>query len=156
MRTPMAQSSSQIEAGELRERFDRTEFRDSRGAFAYHIGREGSIYYFDFVEQAKTRTIQGRRRLEYFVGSGAAARSYLLSVDGFLYEAPVAYYSNSGSWKSAPGFADFDYPYLTRPILPGCLACHASGIQPILGTQNSYSTPPFREGGVACERCHGP
>ncbi|HLI83237.1 MAG TPA: tetratricopeptide repeat protein, partial [Bryobacteraceae bacterium] len=100
--------------------------------------------------------IEGRRNLEYFVGSGAAARSYLFRVDGFLYEAPVSYYSQSSSWNSAPGYADLDYPYLTRAIQPGCLGCHSSGIQWIGGTQNAYDSPPFREGGVACERCHGP
>jgi Tfp pilus assembly protein PilF len=152
----MAQSSGRVGGVERKERFDRADFRDSRGAFAYHAGQESGTYFFEFVEQGARQPIRGRRHLEYYVGSGAAARSYLLSVDGFLYEAPVAYYSNPASWNSAPGFASFDYPYLTRPILPGCLQCHASGIERIPGTQNAYASPPFREGSVACERCHGP
>jgi hypothetical protein len=156
MRTPMANGSGRVGTGEMHERFDRTEFRDSRGAFAYRVGRQAGSYFFEFLQQGTKQPIQGRRQLEYFVGSGAAARSYLLSVEGFLYEAPVAYYSSSASWKSAPGYASYDYPYLTRPVLPGCLQCHASGIQRIPGTQNAYASPPFREGGVACERCHGP
>jgi len=152
----MAHSSGRAGTGEPKESFDRNEFRDSHGAFRYHVVQEGGTYFFDFRQQGTKEPIQGRRQLEYFVGSGAAARSYLMRVDGFLYEAPVAYYSNSASWNSAPGYAGFDYPYLTRPILPGCLQCHASAIQPIHGTQNAYDSPPFREGGVACERCHGP
>jgi hypothetical protein len=156
MQTPMARSSGRVGESGTKERFDHTEFRDSRGAFAYRAGEEGGKYYFDFVQQGRTQPVQGRRYLEYFVGSGAAAHSYLLSNGGFLYEAPVAYYSVSDSWKSAPGYASYDYPYLTRPIQPGCLGCHASGIQQIPGTQNAYESPPFREGGVACERCHGP
>ena len=142
--------------GEPHESFDRVEFRDSGGAFAYRVGEEAGNYFFEFQQQGAKQPVEGRRQLEYFVGSGAAARSYLLSYEGFLYEAPVAYYSNSASWKSAPGYAPLDYPYLTRPILPGCLECHASGIQRIPGTQNAYASPPFREGGVSCERCHGP
>ena len=164
--TPMANASGRVGTGEPRERFDRAEFRDSLGAFAYRVGQEAGSYFFEFRQQGATQPgttqrgtiqgIEGRRQLEYFVGSGAAARSYLLSYEGFLYEAPVAYYSNSASWKSPPGYASLDYPYLTRPIRPGCLVCHASGIQPIPGTQNAYASPPFREGGVSCERCHGP
>lgn len=159
--TPMANGSGRAGTGEPRERFDRSEFRDSRGAFAYRVSQEDGRYFLDFRQQGAsqpgpTQPIQGRRQLDYFVGSGAAARSYLLSHEGFLYEAPVAYYSSSNSWKPAPGYAPLDYPYLTRPILPGCLTCHASGIQWIPGTQNAYGSPPFREGGVACERCHGP
>jgi tetratricopeptide (TPR) repeat protein len=160
LRTPMANGSGRVGTGKPRERFDRTEFQDSHGAFAYRVEQEDGKYFFEFLQQGAqqpaTQQIQGRRQMEYFVGSGAAARSYLVNYDGVLYEAPVAYYSSSDSWKSAPGYANLDYPYLTRPILPGCLACHASGIQRIPGTENAYASPPFREGGVACERCHGP
>ncbi|HEY7392012.1 MAG TPA: multiheme c-type cytochrome, partial [Bryobacteraceae bacterium] len=156
LRTPMAHSSGRVGTEEPKETFDRTEFRDSHGAVTYHVGQETGKYFFEFRQQGTKEPIQGRRPLEYFVGSGAAARSYLFTLDGFLYEAPVAYYSNSASWNSAPGYAGFDYPYLTRPINPGCLECHSSAIRRIAGTQNSYESPPFREGGVACERCHGP
>jgi cytochrome c-type biogenesis protein CcmH/NrfG len=160
MATPMAQGSGRVGMGERKENFNHADFRDSKGAFAYRVGQDAGAYSLEFIQQGARQPnsppIQGRRPLEYFVGSGAHARSYLLSVDGFLYEAPVAYYSDSASWQAAPGFASIDYPQLTRPILPGCLECHASGIQRIPGTQNAYASPPFREGGVACERCHGP
>ena len=152
----MANGSGHVGTGQVRERFDRTDFRDSRGAFAYRVQRKAGSYFVEFLQQETTQPIQGSRQLEYFVGSGATARSYLMSVEGFLYEAPAAYYSQSASWNSPPGYAPLDYPYLTRPIQPGCLQCHASGIQSIPGTQNAYASPPFREGGVACERCHGP
>jgi len=156
MRTQMAQSSGRVGTAEPKEQFDRAEFRDASGAFAYVAGRDASGYYFDFRQQGAKQPIQGRRPLDYFVGSGNAARSYITTVDGFLYEAPVAYFRSLASWKSAPGAAPLDYPYLTRPILPGCLQCHASGIRQISGTLNAYASPPFSEGGVACERCHGP
>ena len=162
----MAQGSGPVGAVKTKESFENAEFRDSRSAFAYRVAQQGGAYFLEFTEQrakppgaglpVTSEPLRGRRKLEYFVGSGAAAHSYLLSVDGYLYEAPVAYYNNSASWKPAPGYADSDYPYLTRPVLPGCLQCHSSGVQRIAGTQNAYANPPFREGGVACERCHGP
>jgi hypothetical protein len=159
MRTQMAQSSGRVGTQEPKEQFERPEFRDAAGAFSYTVGQDASGYFFDFRQQGKqtvSRVIEGRRRLDYFVGSGNAARSYITNVDGFLYEAPVAYFRNLASWRSAPGIAELNYPYLTRPILAGCLQCHASGIRKIAGTQNAYASPPFSEGGVACERCHGP
>ena len=160
MQTPMAQSSGLAGANETKERFDRSEFRDSQSAFTYRVEPDAGAYFLEFTQERAnppgSPRIQGRRKLEYFVGSGAAARSYLMSVDGFLYEAPAAYYRDSASWKPAPGYASDDFPYLTRPVLPGCLECHSSGVQRIPETQNAYASPPFREGGVACERCHGP
>jgi hypothetical protein len=152
----MAQSSGRVGTAEPKEQFDNPQFRDSSGAFTYTVARDAGGYYFDFQQQNTSKPIQGRRQLDYFVGSGNAARSYITNVDGFLYEAPVAYFRSLAAWRSAPGIAQLDYPYLTRPILPGCFQCHASGIRRIAGTQNAYASPPFAEGGVACERCHGP
>jgi hypothetical protein len=152
----MAHSSGRAGTADPAERFDAATFRDSQNAYAYSVSRQGASYFFEFRQQGVRQPIEGRRQLEYFVGSGHAARSYILNVDGFFYEAPVAYYTNSNSWNAAPGYAPFNYPYLNRTILPGCLQCHASFVQWTPGTQNAYAAPPFREGGVACERCHGP
>src|SRR6476646_7018487 len=75
MRTQMAQSSGRVGTAETTEQFDRAEFRDSKGAFAYTVGRDTSGYYFDFRQQGTSQPIQGRRTLDYFIGSGNAART---------------------------------------------------------------------------------
>lgn len=151
--TPMAQSSGKVGAEDSKETFDHAEFRDDRGAFSYAVSPN---YQFEFTQQKARQPITGVRSLAYFIGSGAAARTFLMLDGGFLFESPATYYRQSGSWKSSPGFESVDYPYLTRPVQPGCLQCHASLIQASAGTLNGYRTPPFLENGVACERCHGP
>jgi hypothetical protein len=83
-------------------------------------------------------------------------RSYLFSVEGFLYQAPVSYYSAESRWDLSPGYERYNRLYLSRPVEAACLRCHASRLQPVLGTQNGFGPTPFLEGGVACERCHGP
>jgi len=157
IRTPMAQSSGKVGAADLpglpKESFDRAEFRDASGVFAYKVSPD---YRFDFTQPSAARPIAGSRSLPYFIGSGAAARTFLIDEGGFLFESPVTYYRQSASWKPSPGFEGLDYPYLTRPVVPGCLQCHASNIQPNGLTLNSYRTPPFLDNGVSCERCHGP
>ena len=152
MRTPMAQSSGKVGAGDAKETFDRAKFSDARDAFSYKVAPD---YRFGFTQQGATQPIAGVRALAYFIGSGAAARTFLLNDAGFLFESPVTYYRQSASWKPSPGFESLDYPYLTRPVVPSCLQCHASNIQANPGTLNGYRTPPFLENGVACERCHG-
>jgi predicted CXXCH cytochrome family protein len=150
----MATSSGAVGTSVVQEKFDKASFADKHSTYSYSVKRQGHDYFLDFSK--KDRTESARRRLSYFVGSGAAARSFLLSVDGFLYEAPVTYYSGPGAWNLSPGYDRYSYPFLTRAIAPGCLQCHASGLQPIAGTQNGYALPAFLEGGVGCERCHGP
>ncbi len=151
MRTPMAQSSGKVGSPGL-ETFDRAEFRDDRNAFAYTVSPD---YRFEFSRQNSRQPITGQRDLAYFIGSGAAARTFLIEDGGFLFESPATYYRSSTSWKASPGFEGLDYPNLARPVIPSCLQCHASGIQATAGTLNGYAKPPFLENGVSCERCHG-
>jgi hypothetical protein len=152
MRTPMAQSSGKVGAQDMTETFDRAEFRDDRGAYLYRVAPD---YRLEFTQQGAREPIRGLRALTYFIGSGAAARTFLISDSGFLFESPATYYRQSASWKASPGFESVDYPYLTRPVVPSCLQCHASGVQATPGTLNGYGTTPFLENGVSCERCHG-
>jgi hypothetical protein len=136
------------------ESFANAAFTAATSGFRYSVTRSGGLYWMDF-EKIADAGLHGRKSLAYFVGSGAVARSYLMVSDGFLYEAPVTYYSNGAKWDLSPNYDRYAYPYMTRPIVPACLNCHASFLSVMPGTLNCFGTPPFREGGVACERCHG-
>ena len=133
--TPMAHSSGATPSGLPEGQF-------TRAGFAYRI------------TAGRLEVAGASKALAYVVGSGATARSFLLAAYGFLFEAPVAYYTQPHKFDLAPGYERYAYPYLTRPAPPGCLTCHASFLRPVPGTQNRYENPPFEEGGVACERCH--
>ena len=121
----------------------------------YRVYQDKNTPSFDFDLTDATLWVQGTRPLEYFVGSGTVGRSYLFSIDRFLYQAPVSYYSASQRWDLSPGFQNSDRLHLTRPVEPACLRCHASRLQPLAGTLNGFADPPFLEGGIGCERCHG-
>jgi hypothetical protein len=142
--TPMAMS-----AGAAGDGLKPAAFTHGASGFRYRIGRNG----FEFAKS--DGSLRGSKRFAYFVGSGATARSYLIADDGWLFLAPVAWYARGG-WGLGPSYDTYAYPYLTRPVMPACLTCHASFLAPVAGTQNRYEAAPFREGGVACERCHGP
>jgi predicted CXXCH cytochrome family protein len=132
---------------------------DAEGSFEhkasdvkYRIFRQEETVWFGFASAG----FQGRRRLEYFVGSGTVGRSYLFSLDGFLYQAPVSWYAAPAHWDLSPGYQQYDHLYLTRPIGTECLECHASRLRPLAGTPNGFASSPFGEAGISCERCHGP
>jgi hypothetical protein len=146
----MAASSGEAGQGE-----PSATFIHKSSGYRYRIGRDAGTCWLEFEKIGNT-AIRGKKPLAYFIGSGAVARSYVLQADSYLYEAPVAYYSASAKWSMAPSYDTYSYPYLTRAIQPGCLNCHASLLAAIPNTQNRYGPQPFREGGVACERCHGP
>jgi predicted CXXCH cytochrome family protein len=156
MRTPMAMSSGRVSSGDSQEKFDQGEFTHALSGVRYRVYRNQNNTLFDYDFSGDETRIRGSRRLEYFVGSGVVGRSYLLSVDSFLYQAPVAYYSAQQRWRLSPGYEDRDHLYLTRPVGVTCLQCHASRLQPVPGTMNGFAAVPFLEWGISCETCHGP
>lgn len=152
-KTPMALSSGATKGSRL-EVFGKGRFLDKGARFRYEVTRNDGELSFGFRERAGQNT--GRKLLPYFIGSGAAARSYLIEDSGYLFEAPVTFYSREQRWDLSPRYEAYEYPYLTRPALAGCLGCHASSLRQVAGTQNRFDTPPFGEDGISCERCHGP
>jgi len=139
-KTGMARSSGRTGTGEFRESFASNTFRDARSGAAYKVTPE---YLVEYTRGA----LRGERAMEYFIGSGLVGRSYAGMVDGFLFQSPATYYSARGAWGLSPGFAPKGFVDVARPIEKECLRCHASRVQD--------GPPPFLEGGVSCERCHG-
>ena len=157
--TPMALSSGRVGAGVVPAQLSGGGFTHEASRAAYRIVEEPGGYFLEFARAPSASgepALRGRRRLDYFIGSGAAGRSYLFSIDGFLFQAPVTFYSRLNRWDMSPGFERYDHVNLTRPIETNCLECHASRTQAVEGTQNRYAEPPFLQDGIACERCHGP
>ena len=127
-------------------KFVSQDFTSPGGTVAYSVGATFS---------AKTGGITVTRPLEYFIGSGAVGRSYLTRVDGYVFQAPVSFYASDAQWRVSPGFERSETLNVSRPVESSCLNCHASGVRLIAGTVNKYESPPIREGGIGCERCHG-
>jgi hypothetical protein len=129
-------------------------FRSDAGARKSGASRLSSAHLTRSVERPSDRVLTNPasaatlmiNRLPARIVSGSVAltpkhlvETNLLAADGFLYEAPVAYYSAARGWDLAPGYNGYAYPYLTRPVLPGCLSCHASFLEPVSGTQNRFT-----------------
>jgi hypothetical protein len=157
--TPMAQASGKVGTVAFQENLAQGEFVHSLSGTRYRIFKDQDDYYLEFSKEpspSSPQKLQGRRRLDYFVGSGAAARGYIFSMDGYWFQSPVSYYSLRRKWDMAPGYEQDSRLDLTRAVERNCLECHASRVQPIWGTHNRYAEVPFLEGSVSCERCHGP
>ncbi len=150
----MARSSGATAEESFGRSFQPGQFDHTRSGSRYRVFREKNQYLFEFAKTSEG--VRGRRALHFFIGSGAVGRSYVTDIEGFLFQAPVSWYSKPGKWDVSPGFELEDRINLTRPIQTECLLCHASRVQSLRGTQNGYEKVPFLEGGIGCERCHGP
>ena len=97
-------------------------FRHAASGVRYDISDSGLVKF-------SKGGARGERQLDYYIGSGAAGRSFLYARDGFLFEAPVTWYTQSGKWDVSPGYERDSVSRWNRAVEPSCLACHASQTQ---------------------------
>jgi Flp pilus assembly protein TadD len=90
--------------------------------------------------------------IQYIVGSGQHTNSHIFSSNGYLYQAPITYYTQSGKWDLAPGFEDVNTRF-DRKIETECITCHNGYPDWVKGSLNKYNSVKL---GIDCERCHGP
>jgi len=150
-RTAMAQAS-----GPATDNLLTGDFLHKKSGMSYRIYTEDGKAWLSF-QRPGDPSVRGKRELLYYIGQGRRGRTYLFSVDGFLFESPVNWYTDKRIWDMAPAYGNAREAPMNLPALTSCLDCHVSGIRPpIQGTENRYKMPVFGYSGVTCERCHGP
>jgi tetratricopeptide (TPR) repeat protein len=131
------------------------EFLHKPSGVRYRVYTQDGRVWMSY-ERASEKTFRGQRELLYFIGSGVKGRTYLFSTDGFLFEAPINWYSQESKWNMTPAYTEAQTIPMNLPAYPSCLNCHTSGMQaPAPGTDSKFSGKPFAHDGITCERCHG-
>jgi len=132
------------------------DFTHSASLVHYRIYQDNGKVWLSFDREAG-ESLEGKRELLYFVGSGQRGRTYLFSEDGYTFEAPVNWYAQNKLWDMTPAYGSAKRMPLNLPASVSCLDCHTSGFHPPApGTENKYPAPLFSQQGISCERCHGP
>src|SRR5205807_1805658 len=93
--------------------------------------------------------------VQFAMGSGRRARTYLVNHDGYLFESPITWFTQGRRWDLSPGYETRNQ-HFSRAITPGCLFCHSNQAEHIANTANRYRQPVFKSFAIGCERCHGP
>ena len=91
--------------------------------------------------------------IDYLIGSGNHSRSYLVEIDGWLYEAPVTWYTQKKAWGISPGYNRTMHLGFARPAGTICMRCHVGHVEP---KDESINRLVLHENAIGCERCHGP
>lgn len=131
------------------------EFTHQQSGVHYRVYQRDGRAWMSY-ERAGEIGFHGERELLYFLGAGAEARTYLFPEDGFLFAAPINWYSQEKRWNVTPAYAEAHEMTLDLPAFADCLNCHASGMQgPEAGTVSQFAGKPFAHAGITCERCHG-
>jgi tetratricopeptide (TPR) repeat protein len=100
-------------------------------------------------------------KLDYWIGSGDHARSYLSRTPGGeLIELPLTWYSEkNGYWAMSPGYDSPSHAGFSRKVTYRCMFCHNA--YPVVPPgadrmDNATKFPADLAQGIDCQRCHGP
>jgi hypothetical protein len=142
-------------SGPAKERVFTGSFHHAASGIDYRIFEEQDSLWLSYSRPGDP-DVQGKQKLEYFLGSGHLGLTYLYGLNGYFIESPIAYYANAKAFDMKPGLAGYRALPPELPMNSGCMRCHMSGVQrEDSGTQNHFSRTPFLQSGITCESCHG-
>ncbi|MDX1546314.1 MAG: tetratricopeptide repeat protein [Rhodothermales bacterium] len=150
----MAQSFYPLTPENAVEDFAAPPLRHAASGLTYRVFEEDGAYFQEEYREAADGRITHRlvRRMDFVVGSGHAARTYLTEQGGRLHEMPLTWYTQQGRWDFSPGYAVANKRF-DRLVPDRCMACHNSYPESVPFAEGKYAEVPH---GIGCERCHGP
>ncbi len=115
--------------------------------------KNDSLYITEYRLEGKDTVHKRVQKVDYIVGSGQHTNSHIFSSGGYLYQAPITFYTQKKRWDLAPGFENGANSRFNRLIEIECMSCHNGFPEFVQNSQNKYVS---LKTGIDCERCHGP
>lgn len=115
--------------------------------------KQGILYIKEYRLQGVDTTYSRTERISYIIGSGHHTNSHMIMDQGFLFQAPLTFYTQKQTWDLPPGFENGNNSRFNRKIGIECMSCHNALPTLAVGSENQYTSLPH---GISCERCHGP
>ena len=134
--------------------FSKATLYDKFSNMHYNAFWKNDSLYFNEYRLEKKDTLHSRvEKVNFIIGSGQHTNSHLQSVNGYINQMPMTYYTQKKHWDLPPGFENGFNTHFTRKIGLECMSCHNGYPDFVLGSENKYTSIPQ---GIDCERCHGP
>ncbi len=128
--------------------------QDKVGDYYYKAyWKNDSLHILEYRLQGKDTIHKRLETVNYIIGSGQHTNSHIQSVNGYLTQMPMTFYTQKKTWDLPPGFENGHNSRFMRKIGLECMSCHNSYPDFVLGSENKYNAV---EKGIGCERCHGP
>jgi hypothetical protein len=109
-----------------------TVYRDPAGRMRHKVEERGLIADYPIA---------------WSVGSGIVGRSFIVNINGHLFQSPASFYNAHNGWDVSPGYQNASLLDFDRPIRNDCLVCHAGSVE---RKADTVELAPLN-----CERCHG-
>lgn len=120
----------------------------------YYCSRwnQGRLFIDEFRLLNKDTVHFRTEAIDYIIGSGQHTNSHLIERNGYLFQAPLTFYTQNKLWDLPPGFRTSNSRFARR-IEMECISCHNALPVNDPSAAHKYLSIPK---GIDCERCHGP
>lgn len=158
----MSQSMRRPSPEVMIEDFENNHYFHAPSERHYEMHWDGAVLRFERYQLTDegARINSFETRVEWILGSGNKARSYLFrTAGGELFQLPIGWYTQNGEWNMSPGFESADHLGLNRTVRRECLFCHNAYPEVADGSDLPGQEHLFPENlpeGIGCQRCHGP
>ncbi len=115
--------------------------------------KDSALYILEFRLKGNDTIYKRVETIDFIVGSGQHTNSHIWNSNGYLYQAPLTFYTQIGIWDLPPGFEDGENSRWSRTITTECMNCHNMYPDFNLTAENKFESVKT---GLECERCHGP
>lgn len=135
--------------------FSKAQIYDSYKDLHYHaFWAQDSLFFKEYrLAHGRDTVYQRTEQVNYIIGSGQHTNSHLQSVNGYVNQMPMTYYTQKKHWDLPPGFENGMNTRFSRKIGLECMSCHNGYPDFVMGSENKFRSLP---NGIDCERCHGP
>ncbi|MBL7812338.1 MAG: tetratricopeptide repeat protein [Bacteroidetes bacterium] len=116
------------------------------------LKEKGTFKIMEFRLKGRDTVYKRTETITHIIGSGHHTNSHMWMDNGYLFQAPLTYYTQSGKWDLPPGFESVNTRF-GRKIDLECMSCHNAMPSVAAGSINLFTRLPA---GIDCERCHGP
>ena len=116
--------------------------------------KDGRLIHRETVRDTKGDALAiTQKPIEFTVGSGVHAKSYLFREGAYFGQSPLTWYKELDAIRMSPGFEGAFQPSFHRKIDSECAFCHVGSID-----RKQHNPYQFEivETTIGCERCHGP
>jgi Tfp pilus assembly protein PilF len=156
-KTSMGRSMSIVTPAFLQKASPPSQYFNKRLDRLFEVySQDGKLYQSESATGSDGKeSFRDVHQLEWMIGSGVNGFGGLIQKDGYLFQAPLSFYSHPMTWEPSPGYEFIDLGF-SRPITPGCIFCHSGRPNPVTGTNGQFESKPFSQLAIGCENCHGP
>ncbi len=112
-----------------------------------------SLFIMEYRIEGSDTVHKRIQKVDYIVGSGQHTNSHIFNTNGYLFQAPITFYTQKHKWDLAPGFEKGASSRFQRLIELECMSCHNGYPDFVSNSENKFTAVKT---GIDCERCHGP